>query len=223
MKTRRLISLTALFSFVLLLLTGVVLYIVPHGRIAYWSDWHWLGLSKTQWGDLHISSGVLFVIVGIWHICLNWDAILRYLQGRRTGWRAPSVELVTALLLTGVLCVGTYMEWPPFSWTVALSEHIKDMGAEKHGEPPYGHAERSSLEVLARRMRLDPSAVLQSLEKAGIVFQDETSTLGAIARENGTTPNAIYTIILAEQSTRSEMKSPQGGRSGRGEGKGRNR
>ncbi|MGD8661539.1 MAG: DUF4405 domain-containing protein [Desulfobacterales bacterium] len=40
MNIRRITSLTALLSFVLLTITVVVLYIVPQGRVAYRADWH---------------------------------------------------------------------------------------------------------------------------------------------------------------------------------------
>ncbi len=40
-------SLTALISFLLLVLNSIVLYITPHGRIAYWADWRFWGLTKT--------------------------------------------------------------------------------------------------------------------------------------------------------------------------------
>ncbi|MFP7753178.1 DUF4405 domain-containing protein [Thermodesulfobacteriota bacterium B35] len=48
MNIRRITSMTMLVSFVLLSVTSIVLYIVPHGRVAYWADWHLWGLSKTQ-------------------------------------------------------------------------------------------------------------------------------------------------------------------------------
>lgn len=47
---RKITSLTGLLSFLITLLTSVILYVVPEGRVAYWADWHLLGLTKTQWG-----------------------------------------------------------------------------------------------------------------------------------------------------------------------------
>lgn len=67
MNLRRTASLTALVSFVLEIVTSVILYIVPHGRVAYWSDWRMWGLSRTQWADLHINLGVLFLIAVVIH------------------------------------------------------------------------------------------------------------------------------------------------------------
>lgn len=51
---RKITSLTAFLSFFMMLLTSVVLYLTPQGRVAYWADWRLLGLSKEQWGAIHI-------------------------------------------------------------------------------------------------------------------------------------------------------------------------
>ena len=64
-----------LISFVLCILTSVTLFIVPHGRIAYWADWRLWGLSKTQWSDLHLNLGILLLLAGFFHIYYNWKPI----------------------------------------------------------------------------------------------------------------------------------------------------
>ena len=48
MKLKRITSLTIMLAFLVMVLTGIVLYIVPQGRVAYWADWRLLGLSKTS-------------------------------------------------------------------------------------------------------------------------------------------------------------------------------
>jgi len=220
MQMRHLVSLTTMFTFLLLIFTGVVLYIVPHGRIAYWSDWHWLGLSKTEWGDLHLTSGVLFCVAGVWHACLNGRAIVRYLRRRRNGATVVSPELVMSLVLTAILCVGTYLDWPPFSWIVGLGERIKDAGSEKYGEPPYGHAELSSLELVSQRMRLDLKTALKSLREANIEFEGKGDILGDIAVRNGTSSSEVYKIIMNGQTNNpaGDIPSRSGPRLGRGPG-----
>ena len=62
MKIRRITSLTASVAFLLMLLTSIILYIVPQGRVAYWADWRLWGLTKTDWGNIHINMGLLFLI-----------------------------------------------------------------------------------------------------------------------------------------------------------------
>ena len=62
MSLRRIVSLTLFLSVAVMLTSSVILYIVPHGRVAYWADWTLWGLSKTQWGDMHTNSGLLMLI-----------------------------------------------------------------------------------------------------------------------------------------------------------------
>ena len=56
-----------------------------------------------------------------------------------------------------VFTAGTYFLVPPFSWMMTLNDHFKDSGAEKYGEPPYGHAELSSLKTFSKKLNLDLS------------------------------------------------------------------
>jgi hypothetical protein len=67
---RKVTSLTAALAFILMVLTSIVLYIVPQGRVAYWADWRLLGLTKTDWGNININLGLLFLITAPW----NWQS-----------------------------------------------------------------------------------------------------------------------------------------------------
>ena len=60
---RKIASLTSFLSFIVTLVTSVILYIVPHVRVAYWGAWHFMGLSKGQCGDIHIPVGTLFIVI----------------------------------------------------------------------------------------------------------------------------------------------------------------
>ena len=82
MNIRKISSLTATLSFILMLPTAIILYIVPQGRIAYWADWHLWGLTKTQWGAIHINLGLLFLITLSLHIyynCYSEQILQKYL------------------------------------------------------------------------------------------------------------------------------------------------
>jgi len=74
--TRGLTSLFTTAGFFVMSVTGIAAYIVPQGRIAYWTDWHFLGLSKVQWGNIHIISSLLFIVAGSFHIWFNWKPLL---------------------------------------------------------------------------------------------------------------------------------------------------
>ncbi len=48
MKVRRITSLTASLAFILMVLTSIILYVAPQGRVAYWADWRLWGLTKSE-------------------------------------------------------------------------------------------------------------------------------------------------------------------------------
>lgn len=102
MNVQKITSLTLLLSFVLLAVTSVVLYVVPEGRVAYWSDWRWLGLSKTQWGAVHINSGFLFLAAGFVHLWCNWRAVVAYLKNKARKLRIVTPAFTAALATSGI-------------------------------------------------------------------------------------------------------------------------
>ena len=181
MNIRKITSLTALISFVLIILTSVILYIVPHGRIAYRSDWHLWGFSKTEWGNLHINLGVLFLLAIFLHIYYNWKPIINYMKNRAKKVTVFTNNFNAALVITLVFALGTYFMIPPFSTLLIFSESIKDAGAIKYGEPPFGHAELAPLDSLIKKTGLDSRQSLDKLKVAGIKFDSPKDILLDIA------------------------------------------
>lgn len=195
MTIKKITSLTLLIAFVLLIFTSVILYIVPQGRVAYWADWHLLGLSKTQWGNLHINLGVLMLIAGLLHIYYNWKPITAYLKNRAKQMKVFTPSFNVALIITLFTAIGTYYEIPPMSTVISVGESIKDKGAVKYGEPPYGHAELSSLKLFAKKQALDLDKSMQLLTAAGVAVTGPEETLASIAGANNMTPMQVYEII----------------------------
>jgi len=195
MNLRKIISLTMLFSFMVLVLTSIVLYIVPEGRVAFWSEWKFMGLSKTQWGDIHINLGVLFLAAGLLHLFYNWKPLLACMKNKARQVKIFTPAFNVALLLTVICTLGTLMNIPPFSSILEFGSSFKDAAAEKYGEPPYGHAERSSLQMFAKRTGFDLKQMKTQLTSANITFTSESETLLDIAGANNMTPKAIYDVI----------------------------
>jgi predicted DNA-binding protein YlxM (UPF0122 family) len=78
---------------------------------------------------------------------------------------------------------------------MALNDHFKDAGAEKYGEPPYGHAELSSLKTFTQKMNLDLPGSMELLDKAGYPVENSDMTLEAIGRSYHIPPQQIYQTI----------------------------
>jgi hypothetical protein len=191
---RKIVSLTALLTFVLTLITSLILYIAPQGRVAYWSDWTLLGLSKTDWGNLHVNLGTLFLIALGFHLYYNWKPITAYLSKARKVvlWTR---EFSIACVITLVVALGTYFSVPPFSSFLNLSERIKDVAAKTYGEPPYGHAELSSLATLAKRLDTTPERMLEALQKAGYPAKNASETLLVLSRRHGVSPHKLFNAM----------------------------
>lgn len=192
MSIRKITSLTLLLSFILLTITSIILYVVPEGRVAYWSDWKMMGLTKSQWGNVHINLGFLFLAAGLLHLVYNWKPMIAYMKNRARQLKVFTPNFNIALAITVAFTVGTLLSLPPFSSILHFGESFKDAAAEKYGEPPYGHAELSSLKMFAKRTGMDLEQMKTQLLKANISFSGEEQTLLEIAQANSTTPKAVY-------------------------------
>ena len=195
MAMRKITSLTATLSFVLMVVTSIILYLVPQGRVAYWADWRMGGLTKTQWGDIHINVGLLFLLALSLHIYYNWKPLMAYLKNRTRQIKVFTPAFNVALAVCVLTVAGTLFAVPPFSWVLDFNTALKEAGAEKYGEPPYGHAELSSLNTFAKKMDIDAEAARQRLEAAGFQVTGGDQTLQAMAAINRTTPKALYEVM----------------------------
>jgi hypothetical protein len=195
MKLRRFVSLVLLWSFTLLLLTSIMLFVAPQGKVANWADWHLWGLSKVQWGNLHINLGWLFVIASIVHVVLNWGAIRSYIKAKAVQTKPGTRDVLVSILLTAAVGFGTYFEVPPFQWVINANEAIKEKAAKTYGDPPYGHAEISSVKVFTKKTGLDLKQSMQALNKAGFKVESPEETLLSIAQRNGVAPKALFEVM----------------------------
>jgi hypothetical protein len=201
MNLRKITSMTMLLSATILVINSLVLYVVPEGRVAYWANWTFWGLSKSQWGEQHTTVGFLFILASVLHIYYNWKPIVAYMKNKAREIKVFTGAFNVALALSLIFVVGTYYRIPPMSTIIELSDHFKVSASKKYGEPPYGHAELSSLKMFASKENLDLQKSVTLLRSAGINFVDEKQTINDIALQNSTSPQQIYLIIKAASLT----------------------
>ncbi len=207
MKTRRVISLTMFISFFMMSYTGVMLFFCPQGRVAYWTGWHLLGLNKEQYGELHTTFMLVFLVAGVWHIVLNWKLIKKYLRNKARKITVFRPELNVALALNVIFLVGTLAGLPPWSSFIDVGEAIKDYWERHDGSPPWGHAEENTIDRFARglvnweriehnrQVTLSAEDAITTLRQAGVEVENEREKLIDIATANNTTPQALMEII----------------------------
>lgn len=201
---RKTVSLTALFSFIIVAFSGTVIMLTPPGRLAEWAVWRVLGLTKEQHTNIHLAAACLFIITMILHIWLNWKSIWAYIKGRSAV--KASGELLFSLVLTAFVIWGTLAYLPPFSTGFQALENYLDHYEDTIENPPFGHAELAPLDGLINRMGFDQEQSLILLEKEGIKVESPSSTLKKIAAENRVSPAKIYGII---KTTKKEQNSTE--------------
>ncbi|NQU55632.1 MAG: DUF4405 domain-containing protein [Rhodospirillales bacterium] len=198
-KKLNLRSLTAFivaWAFIVAIITGTVLYVVPQGRVAYWVDWQLFALDKTQWGNIHIVFGVIFIAAGIWHLYYNWKPFKKYLADRVPGHIHVRKEVIISTTLAVMVVAGAIADVPPVSWVFDLNETVKATWVDSPDyEPPYGHAEESSLASLTRRTNIDLDMAVAELREKGVKFDSSRDSLKKIAILNDTNALSIFRMI----------------------------
>ncbi len=192
---RKMITFSMLFSFIILIMTSIILYICPEGRVAYWANWTILGLSKTQWGDLHITGGVLFLITGFWHLLLNGKVILFHIKKSILKHSASPAPILIALIVNIFFFAGTLYAIQPLKQILVWKDDIKKMHVETYGNPPYGHAEQSTLETFCGFLQLNTNTVIETLQQQLKGNITKNTTILEIAQTNNMTPQALYQLI----------------------------
>ena len=190
---RGLTSLLSAAGLLVMGLSGLVAYFMPHGRIAYWNDWHLIGLTKTQWGDIHILSSILFLVAMGFHLYFNWKPFLSYIKGKAAQMQGRKRELVITLAALILVVAAGIRPFPPLSWLVDLSGNLKDAWVSSPAqEPPFGHAEELKLSVLCKKVGIPLTPAVQLLQEKGFNGVDPQSRVIDIARLNRTSPMALF-------------------------------
>jgi len=193
---RSLTSLSVMAGFLIMSLSGVVAFVNPQGRIAYWTDWSMLGLTKEQWGDIHILSSLLFVVAGVIHIYYNWRPLMNYLGQKVASGRKHQREIAITILISLIIVASAVWRIPPLSYLLDLNAYVKELWVvHKDYEPPFGHAELLSLKVFCQKTNIPLDAAMAALKEQRLAGVEADRLLKDIARANNTSPMAVYRLI----------------------------
>ncbi|WP_232237147.1 DUF4405 domain-containing protein [Thiosulfatihalobacter marinus] len=114
------------FSSMVMLISGLVLFLAPRGKLANSLDWQVMGIHRQLWSDIHIVMTALFVAVALWHAALHWRSFKTMILGNRMRPRGYRREALAGLCLVIGLVALTLLGWPPASWLVDLNEAFKN-------------------------------------------------------------------------------------------------
>jgi len=123
---RKITSFLMLFSFVIIIVSGISEFISPFGRLSMMIKWEMLGIDKMAWQALHIVFSVVFALSGFVHIWLNIKPIKAYLKNRSRKMIFFTKEMSIALVVTLVLFTATVQKVPPIENFVKLNKSFND-------------------------------------------------------------------------------------------------
>lgn len=124
-RTKAFVSFVILWSFIILVSSGVVLYISPSGSIAKSISWKILSFSRDTWRGMHIIFCFLFVVFILLHVYFNWRELLGYLRNKISRGIHCKRELVFSLIIVGIVLIFALARWQPLSKLLEWRDLIK--------------------------------------------------------------------------------------------------
>ncbi len=197
-------------SFTIEAITGIILYIVPPGRVANWTNWKLFGLSKSQWQSWHTLFGYLFIAVAILHIIYNWKPLTYYLKSKAKEKLKYKKEIYVTIIVVLLFSTGSLFNIPPFSSVFDLGEKISESWEVKKTAAPIPHAERMSVVEISKYIDKKPEEIFKALKNSGIIVQSRDKKIEEIAKENNISPEELFKIINKNKENITENKRGYG-------------
>ncbi len=194
-NTRGFLSIALALNILVVLVSGIELFIMPHGRMAYWVNFTLLGINKPGWESLHLGSALLFVVLSLFHLlAYNWDAFKRYFV-RKKEKKARLAEVLSACALVAAVVIVSVAELPPVSTLSQGGERIKESWISKDLKPPFPHAELMSIAELCDKCRIDCDEAVNRLRNAGIKVKKPEQMIAMVARKNNVSARKLYLMM----------------------------
>jgi uncharacterized iron-regulated membrane protein len=139
---RKATSFGLLFSFLIMLASGLILWIFPRiasfGMVAEFG-----GLTKPAWLNQHIVFGILFALFSLYHLFgVNREPFFAYLKKSASNGLHRRPELLTTLLATALIATVTAMHLQPVSNNVTPGNPIA-LADDRYGDDSDADSERS--------------------------------------------------------------------------------
>jgi len=196
-------------AFLVLVITGIVLFVSPPGRVANWTNWRILGLRKHEWTAVHVCFSLLFVVTTAAHLFFNWRPLLNYFKDRLTRQLSFRKEWAAAVLICAGIFAGTCGGVAPFSSLMAFNERVKESWEKPAERAPIPHAELLTLSELAANAGVDLTTASNRLGSQGVKGFAAEMVLQKLADDNHRSAQELYQILIA--APRSAKESSESG------------
>jgi len=193
------ISIGLLFSFIVMIISGIVLYVAPEGSLSRWISWDVLNLSKKQWEHQHTVFSYLFILFTVFHIFkINWGLLLSYFTPEKIKI-SHFKEVVIAFLITILVFIGTLYNVGPLRFVNNLGGAISDKFAENVEIPNIPDSEKLTIKQFSSEILKTSyeniNAILKNKD-----FKDlrEDILVKDFCLINNISPHEFYRILKGE-------------------------
>ncbi len=201
-RIRGFITLLTASSFIISLISGIILYFTPQGRVAHWTHWTFWQLDKETWAAMHINSSLIFFLIVIFHIYNNWKTLTFYIRRKVSEVAGLKLELIVTLILSFFIVVASIYNLQPFGKIIQWNDDIKNYWANKaSAEPPMPHAELLTVTEFSTKLNIPLETFQKKLSDRGWDFA-ENETILQIAERNQISPADLYKILSTQSSGR---------------------
>lgn len=193
-RTRAFVSVLTFISFIVLLLTGVELFMAPHDHTADWLAWSIVGIDQDIFSELHIIFGLLFLASSFVHILYNLKPLISYLK-RPVKSGGIFNEVIVASVLSLVITIGTLAGIPGPANVIELGERLQNSWAVGYPKAPIPNTESLTIKQLSLLLQIEATALINRLEAIGITGIDTQAVIEDISEQHDIAPYKIYTAI----------------------------
>lgn len=123
---RKITSFVMLYSFIIMVVSGAMLFISPFGRLSMMINWQIFGLGKMDYQALHLIFMLIFTIAGILHIFYNYKAIKNYLKTKSKKTVILTNSNIIALVIVSGLFYATIKHIEPLEGFVKMNKSFNE-------------------------------------------------------------------------------------------------
>ncbi len=190
------ISIGLLLSFIIMVFSGILLYVAPEGSLSRWIGWDILNLTKKQWEQQHTIFSYLFVLFSVFHLFkINWTYFISYFVVEKLKFKFLK-EITVALLITILVFTGTFNSWIPFKTVIDWGENISDihsLDVEFTGIPD---AEKLTMEEFADQVfRISYQRMVEELSGYDLNNTSKTTIVSEFCKMNKISPEEFYLTL----------------------------
>jgi hypothetical protein len=192
------VSFSLAWTFLIIFISGIVLYIAPPGRVSNWTNWRLFGFSKSAWQAIHTIFSLAFVVLSIFHLfTYNWRVFWHYLTSKAAQGVNKQKELVISVILIMMVFFGTYFNIQPFKTIIDFGEWTTESWEIKEEQAPIPHAEMLTIKELSGKyIKLSADSILLLIHQKGFLADSTGQSMMKISELNNITPAKLYAIIL---------------------------